>query len=69
VLFGKKENSMLLVYPCKHSEVFISKILVFIYNEVKKSVFFLLPLMLALEQLAKNRGKKTRGFKNHNFHG
>lgn len=47
VLFGKKENSMLLVYPCKHSEVFISKILVFIYNEVKKSVFFLLPLMLA----------------------
>ena len=47
VLFGKKENSMLLVYPCKHSEVFISKIIVFIYNEVKKSVFFLLPLMLA----------------------
>ncbi len=47
VLFGKKENAMLLVYPCKHSEVFISKILIFIFNEVQKSTFFLLPLMLA----------------------
>ena len=47
VLFGKKENSMLLVYPCKHSEVFISKILIFIYNEITKSAFFLLPLLLA----------------------
>lgn len=47
VLFGKKENAMLLVYPCKHSEVFISKIFIFIYNEVTKSVFFLLPFMLA----------------------
>lgn len=46
VLFVSKENTMLLAFPCRYSEIFLSKILVFALEEVKKSLYFLLPILI-----------------------
>lgn len=46
LLFVSKENTMLLAFPCKYTEIFISKILVFSIEEVRKGLFFLLPLLI-----------------------
>ena len=46
ILFSSKENTMLLAFPCKHSEIFVSKMLVFALDELKKSVYFLIPLLI-----------------------
>ena len=53
LIFGQKENSMLLVYPCKHSEIFISKMIIYIGKEIKKNLFFLLPLLLSFAIVVK----------------
>lgn len=45
-LYYGKDNSILLSYPSKHVEVFISKLLVFYIYELLKSVFIVLPLLL-----------------------
>ena len=45
-LFASKENTMLLAFPCNYSEIFLSKIIVFSLEEMKKNVYFLLPLMV-----------------------
>lgn len=47
VLYLSKENSILLAYPCKHNEIFISKIIVFLIDEFKKSIFFVLPFLIS----------------------
>lgn len=47
VLYTSKENSMLLVFPCTYGEIFLSKIVVFALEEMKKSIYFLLPILLA----------------------
>ncbi len=46
VLFVSKENTMLLAFPCRYSEIFLSKIIVFALEEVKKSLYFLLPVLI-----------------------
>ena len=46
VLFLSKENTMLLAFPCRYSEIFSSKIIVFALEEVKKSLYFLLPMLI-----------------------
>ncbi len=46
VLFVSKENTMLLAFPCRYSEIFLSKIIVFALEEVKKSLYFVLPLLI-----------------------
>ena len=46
VLFASKENTMLLAFPCKYSEIFVSKIVVFALDEIKKNLYFLLPLLI-----------------------
>lgn len=46
VLFASKENTMLLAFPCKYSEIFLSKIFVFALDEIKKNLYFLLPLLI-----------------------
>ena len=46
-LYTSKDNSILLSYPAKHYEVFLSKLLVFYVYEAIKSIFITIPLMLA----------------------
>ena len=45
-LFASKENTMLLAFPCNYSEIFLSKIIVFALEEMKKNLYFLLPLLI-----------------------
>lgn len=47
VLYTGKDNTMLLAFPCSYDEIFVSKIAVFALEELKKSVFFLLPYLIA----------------------
>ena len=47
ILYTSKENAMLLVFPCTYGEIFLSKIVVFAIEELKKSIYFLLPILLA----------------------
>lgn len=46
-LYDGKDNMILLSYPAKHVEVFISKLLVFYIYEFIKSVFLILPLLFS----------------------
>ena len=46
-LFASKENTMLLAFPCNYSEIFLSKIIVFSLEEMKKNVYFILPLLVS----------------------
>lgn len=46
VLYTSRENTILLAFPCKYSEIFISKIVVFAFEEFKKSFFFVLPFLV-----------------------
>lgn len=45
-LYRGKDNPILLAYPARHFEVFLSKLLVFYIYEFLKSIFILLPLFL-----------------------
>ncbi len=47
VLYASKENLILMAFPCKYNEIFISKIIVFSLEEFKKSCFFVLPFLLS----------------------
>ena len=47
MLYTSRENTILLAYPCKYSEIFISKIVVFSLEEFKKSFFFILPFLIS----------------------
>ena len=46
LLFFSKENNMLLAFPCKYSEIFFSKLTVFALTEIRKSLYFILPLLI-----------------------
>lgn len=46
-LYASKDNAILLAYPANHNEVFISKLVVEYVRELKKSLFFLLPMLIA----------------------
>ncbi|MBO7345170.1 MAG: hypothetical protein J6U92_04450 [Clostridia bacterium] len=46
IMYTSKENAMLLVFPCTYGEIFLSKIVVFAIAELKKSIFFLVPILL-----------------------
>lgn len=45
-LFASKENTMLLAFPCRYSEIFLSKIVVFALGEIRKNLYFLLPMLV-----------------------
>ena len=47
VLYNSKENTMLLAFPCNYNEIFISKIIVFALEEIRKSCFFILPFLFS----------------------
>ncbi len=47
ILYASKENTMLLAFPCKYGEIFISKLAVFAIEEIKKSCFFIFPFLIA----------------------
>ncbi len=47
VLYTSKDNTMLLAFPCTYGEIFLSRIIVFSIGELKKSAFFLVPILLA----------------------
>ncbi len=46
-LYASKDNAILLSFPAKHDEVFISKLLVFYINEFLKNLAFLIPMLIA----------------------
>ena len=52
ILYTSKENAMLLVFPCTYGEIFLSKIIVFAIEEMKKSIYFLLPILLGFGIMA-----------------
>lgn len=45
-LYKSKDNMILLSYPVKASEVFVSKLLVRYIKELKKMIFFIIPLFV-----------------------
>lgn len=47
ILYNAKENLILMAFPCKYNEIFISKIVVFALEELKKSCFFILPFLVS----------------------
>ena len=47
-LYKGKDNPILLAYPARHFEVFLSKLLVFYIYEFFKSLFILLPLFFRI---------------------
>ena len=47
ILYENKENLILMAFPCKYNEIFISKIIVFTIEEMKKSCFFVIPFLLS----------------------
>ena len=46
-LYASKDNAILLSYPAKPDEVFFSKLIVEYLREMKKNLYFLLPLLVA----------------------
>ncbi len=52
ILYTSKENAMLLVFPCTYGEIFLSKIIVFAIEEMKKSIYFILPILLGFGVMA-----------------
>ena len=47
VLYNAKENLILMAFPCRYNEIFISKIIVYALEELRKSCFFILPFLLS----------------------
>ena len=47
ILYNSKENLILMAFPCNYNEIFISKIIVFALEELKKSCFFILPFLFS----------------------
>jgi len=47
VLYTSKENLILMAFPCRYNEIFVSKIIIFSLEEAKKSCFFVLPFLLS----------------------
>ncbi len=52
-LYKSKDNMILLSYPVKASEVFVSKLLVRYIKELKKMIFFIVPLFVGYFLLGK----------------
>ena len=46
-LYTSKDNAILLSYPAKHFEVFLSKLLVYYVYELIKSFFVMLPIVIS----------------------
>lgn len=53
-LFLSKDNVILLSFPCKHSEVYTSKLLVYYITELKKILFLVIPLLLVYAIVVRN---------------
>ncbi|MBQ7924010.1 MAG: hypothetical protein IJ329_01740 [Clostridia bacterium] len=47
ILYTSKDNTMLLAFPCTYGEIFLSRIIVYTIEELKKSLYFLVPILLA----------------------
>lgn len=47
-LFLDRDNVLLLSFPCRHSEVFASKLIVYYIFELRKALFGILPLVLTI---------------------
>ncbi|MBR4237800.1 hypothetical protein IKQ02_05160 [bacterium] len=47
-LFLDRDNVLLLSFPCRHSEVFTSKLIVYYIFELRKALFGILPLILTI---------------------
>ena len=47
VLYNGRENAILMAFPCNYNEIFVSKIVVFILEELKKSIYFVIPFLIS----------------------
>ena len=56
VLYNSKENMILMAFPCNYNEIFLSKVIVFTIEEMKKSCFFVLPFLLSYGFISKAGG-------------
>ena len=56
VLYNSKENLILMAFPSNYNEIFVSKIIVFTLEEMKKSCFFILPFLLSYGFISKAGG-------------
>lgn len=66
-LFMDSDNILLFSYPCRHNEVFLSKLIVYYLYELKKSLFGLLPLILVIGILTKESIYSTLPFVKINY--
>ena len=46
LLYTSTDSMLLLSFPCTNDEIFFSKLIVYHFSEIKKSLFFLLPFMI-----------------------
>ena len=46
VLFSDKENSLLITFPCRYSDIILSRLILFFLNELKKNCYFLFPFLI-----------------------
>ena len=46
LLYTSTDSMLLLSFPCSNDEIFLSKLIVYHFSEIKKSLFFLLPFMI-----------------------
>lgn len=52
ILYLGKDNTLLLAFPCSYGEIFASKLAVYGYEELRKSIFFTLPFFVAFGVIA-----------------
>ena len=46
-LYYGKDNAILMTFPAKHHEVFMSKLLAYYVNELIKNLYFVVPMFIA----------------------
>ena len=46
-MYYSRDNAVLLTLPCKPLEVYLSKLVIFFFFELKRNISFLVPLFLA----------------------
>ena len=53
-MFLDKDNTILLSFPCKHQEVFVSKLLVYYFKEFRRNLFAVTTFLIAFGLLQHN---------------
>jgi len=61
VLYNGRENLILMAFPCNYNEIFLSKVIVFVMEELRKSCFFVLPFLVSYGMVSGGGGSYWGG--------